>query len=229
LRQTQKPDKIILWLSKEQFPSFKKLPKHLLELQNRGLEIRLCDQDLRSHKKYYYVIQEFPEDLIITVDDDVFYHSELIEKLVNLHVKFPDCVCTNSCSEILISDKQIQPYVLWKQYTIAENPDDQIFPIGMGGILYPPKVLNPEVLNSNVFLNICPLADDLWLYVMTKLENNKAVKTNYNSIYLPVMNFKNISLSTANTTQGLNDKQLVSIRNYCIETIGKDPFAGIIA
>jgi hypothetical protein len=229
MRQTQKPDKIILWLSKEQFPSLNKLPKNLLKLQNRGLEIRLCDQDLRSHKKYYYAIQEFPDDIIITVDDDVFYHSELIEKLVSLHVKFPNCVCANSCSEILISDKQIQPYVSWKQHIIAENPDDKLFPIGLGGILYPPKVLNPVVLNSKVFLNICPLADDLWLYAMTKLENNKAVKTNYNSIYLPVMNYKNTTLSIANTTQGMNDKQLVAIRDFCIETMGKDPFAAIIS
>jgi hypothetical protein len=228
LRQSRKPDKIILWLSNEQFLSLKKLPKNLLRLQKRGLDIRLCNEDLRSHKKYYYVIQEFPEDIIITVDDDVFYHSRLIEDLVNLHLKFPNCVCANSCSEILVYNKQIQPYTLWKQYTIAENPGDRIFPIGMGGILYPPKVLNVEVLNSNVFLNICPLADDIWLNAMTKLENIRVVKTNYNSTYLPVINFQNTSLSTSNTTMGMNDKQLDSVRKHCIETIGKDPFSSII-
>jgi hypothetical protein len=228
LRQSQKPDKIILWLSTEQFPNLDILPKNLLKLQKRGLNIRLCNEDLRSHKKYYYAIKEYPEDIILTVDDDVFYHSKLIEDLLNLHEKFPNCVCANSCSEILVYDKQIQPYNLWKQYTIAENPNDRIFPIGMGGILYPPKVLNAEVLNSKVFLNICPFADDIWLNVMTKLKNTKVVKTNYNSTYLPVINYQNTSLSTANTTKGMNDKQLVSVRKHCIETIGKDPFSSII-
>ena len=51
LRQSYKPDKIILWLSKEQFNNLGILPKSLLKLRNRGLEIELCDGDLRSHKK----------------------------------------------------------------------------------------------------------------------------------------------------------------------------------
>ena len=49
LRQTVKPDEVILWLAEEQFPD-KKLPQNLLNLQERGLTIRYC-HDLRSHKK----------------------------------------------------------------------------------------------------------------------------------------------------------------------------------
>ena len=52
LRQSQKPDEIILWLAEEQFQGIDSLPKSLLELMERGLTIRFCD-DLRSHKKYY--------------------------------------------------------------------------------------------------------------------------------------------------------------------------------
>lgn len=49
LRQSMKPDEIILWLAEEQFNGIDSLPKALLEQQKRGLTIRFCD-DLRSHK-----------------------------------------------------------------------------------------------------------------------------------------------------------------------------------
>src|ERR1035437_9916865 len=114
LRQSQKPDKIILWLSLDQFPSLNSLPINLLNLLKRGLEIQLKEDDFRSHKKYYYAINEYRNDVIITVDDDVFYHKELIENLVNIYHKFPKCVCCNYCTEIEVADKEIKPYISWK-------------------------------------------------------------------------------------------------------------------
>ena len=77
-----KPDEIILWLAEEQFNGIDSLPKALLEQQKRGLTIRFCD-DLRSHKKYYYTMQEYPRDIVILVDDDIVlskrYYKEIME------------------------------------------------------------------------------------------------------------------------------------------------------
>ena len=92
LRQSQKPDKIILWLSKEQFPSLEILPPRLLGQQKRGLQIRLVDGDLKSHKKYYYTLHEFPNDIMITIDDDIFYRSTMIEDLYNYSIRFSNTV-----------------------------------------------------------------------------------------------------------------------------------------
>src|SRR5699024_12638905 len=64
LRQTYPPDKIILWLAKEQFEGRNTLPNNLLDLEKRGLEIVFCDEDLRSHKKYYYAIKKFSKDIL---------------------------------------------------------------------------------------------------------------------------------------------------------------------
>jgi len=228
MRQTQKPDKIIVWLSKQQFSDINFLPNSLLRLQKRGLEIRLCNEDLQSHKKYYYAIKEFPNDIIITVDDDVFYNTKLIDNLISLNKKFPKCVCCNYCTEIKILDNQIQPYLTWDNYYISKIPDFKIFPIGKGGILYPPKILNSNVLNSDIFTEKCIFADDIWLNIMTKMANNMVVKSNYNSQFLPVMNYKDITLTEINVNEGLNDKQLIDVRNYCINYLGKDPFEKIL-
>ena len=55
LRQTFKPDKIILWLAIGQFPD-KVTPDSLKKLESRGLEVKFCEDDLRAHKKYSYIL-----------------------------------------------------------------------------------------------------------------------------------------------------------------------------
>lgn len=47
LRQTVKPDKLILHLTKSQVKDIELLPKRLLELRKRGLEIVLCPDNIR--------------------------------------------------------------------------------------------------------------------------------------------------------------------------------------
>lgn len=63
MRQQTVPDKIILWLSKDQFSGLDALPKRLLNYRDRGLEIKLREGDLRSHKKYYYMLSENENDV----------------------------------------------------------------------------------------------------------------------------------------------------------------------
>ena len=82
INQQQKPHKIILWLSKEQFSSIESLPQKLKEQRKRGLDIRLVDKDYRSHKKYLYAFREYPEDYVILVDDDILYPSNFISELL---------------------------------------------------------------------------------------------------------------------------------------------------
>ena len=76
LRQSYKPDLVILWLSKEQFESLNVLPARLLNLQKRGLMLKIKEGDMRSHKKYYYALREYPNYVIITVDDDIIYSPD---------------------------------------------------------------------------------------------------------------------------------------------------------
>lgn len=96
-----KPDEIILWLAEEQFNGIDSLPKALLEQQKRGLTIRFCD-DLRSHKKYYYTMQEYPRDIVILVDDDMFYPKDTIKKLWKLHKKYPNDICSITTQIIVL-------------------------------------------------------------------------------------------------------------------------------
>ena len=69
--QSMKPDRILLWLAEEQFPKREAdLPPRLIDDIAAGkFELRWCD-DIGSHKKYFYAMLEFPDDIVVIVDDD---------------------------------------------------------------------------------------------------------------------------------------------------------------
>ena len=70
------PDKIILYLTFSQFGE-KGIPQELLNLsQNNPIfEIRNYDKDIRSYRKLIPALSDFPDAVIVTVDDDVAYHK----------------------------------------------------------------------------------------------------------------------------------------------------------
>jgi len=228
LRQKDKPDRIILWLSVDEFCNRTFLPKTLTRLEKRGLEIRFCEGNLLPHKKYYYAIKEFPADIIITVDDDVLYNSKLITYLLESHNKFPECMICNRSLKVNVEKDKILSYKTWKLNCIANVPAEDIFPVGIGGVLYPPSSLHTMVLQNEVFMQVCAKADDIWLFMLGKLNNKMAVQTEYNSFYLPIINFKNITLSNDNIDSGKNDIQFKALRSYIIETRQIDPIEKLL-
>lgn len=224
LRQTHKPDKLILWLSKEQFSSLDFLPKKLLNMRKRGLEIEIRENDLRSHKKYFYTIKEYPDDTCITIDDDVIYESHLIETLIKCSNSFPNMICCTHTSSISYEEKKLKSYNDWIKTDVCFSPSLVQIPIGVGGVLYPAGILHESVLDKDAFLKHCPNADDIWLKAMSLLNNVKVVKAKFNSSYLPVLNFYNKTLSSSNLKGG-NDIQLKALRLYCLEKFTIDPFS----
>ncbi|QNM85777.1 hypothetical protein H9W90_01260 [Polaribacter pectinis] len=226
LRQKIKPDKIILWLSAEQFKDINRLPKKLKSFQKKGLEIRLCDEDLRSHKKYYYAFKEYPNDTIITVDDDLFYPETLIEDLINLNKLYPKTISCNRAFKIISNTNDILlPYNKWNLLKEEMGPSSEFFYTTGGGTLFPPNTLYNEVLNKDVFMKYCLLADDVWLNLMSQLNKTKVSKLGKKSILLPILNTNNMKLSTLNLEQNLNDKQISDVRKYFIKSNNKDPFS----
>ncbi len=225
LRQTQKPDKIILWLSKEQFDQINKLPKKLLNQRQRGLSIRLCDGDLKSHKKYYYTLKEFPEDYLITVDDDILYPSTMLAELIELNKIYPSSICCHRAQCIKFENDKVLPYFRWNEIKKFDGPNYHIFLTSGGMALFPPYSLYHEVLNENLIKKYCLDADDIWLNIMCRLNDTTIVKSDYYSSLLLIMYFHNIKLYTTNVYQGGNDTQLKAVRDYYIEKISIDPFA----
>lgn len=176
LRQTVKPDMIILWLAEDQFPN-KKLPFELEKLKERGLTIRWCD-NLMSHKKYFYVMQEYPNANVITADDDSFYPPFFVERLVNMHKTFPEdvvCLTAQSMGETYRCVPSQWPGISKEEITSSYS-----LSINSGsGALFPPQSLSYKAFDKIAIRSVCPYADDLWLTVMTHINGRKITKYKY--------------------------------------------------
>ena len=153
MEQTMKANRIILWLdySFENLP----LPKALQLLQKRGLEIEYC-KDIRSYKKLIQKKKKYPDDAIITIDDDVLYEFDLLEKLITAYQQNPSYIYCNR-HHLMRQDAEgkLFPYIQWTWNYINLDANVMNFPTGVGGILYPPHSLDEEVFNEAVFLDIC--------------------------------------------------------------------------
>lgn len=215
LRQSFKPDKIILWLAEDQFPEHK-IPESLEKLIERGLTIEFCDEDLRSHKKYFYALKNYPEACIITADDDLYYDNNFIKNLILLHHQHPNLIVTNRAHRFTFdNDNGILPYKYWKHNVTDLLPSFYLVPTGGAGTLYPPGSLNVEVLNKEVFKKICFYADDLWLKAMSLLnKTNIATNSRYNKDFITIGGSQKEKLVNKNVLNGGNDYQFKSVLEH---------------
>lgn len=213
LRQSFKPDKIILWLSEEQFPD-KSLPDNLRKLISRGLTIEYCD-DLKSHKKYFYAGLKYPEACIITLDDDLYYDRGLLQNVVELHKKFPSLIVTNRAHRITFSHGEVNPYRKWMHNVTDTEPSHLLVATGGAGTLYPPGTIHRDAFDQEVFRRLCFYADDLWLKIMA-LKANTMIVTNkrYNKDFVSIGSSQENKLVSINVLRDGNDEQLRNLLDY---------------
>ena len=210
------PEKIILWLSKKQFPKECDIPKSLWDQVDDFFEIRMVDDDIRSHKKYYYALKEFPFKTIVTCDDDVCYHPDMLQSLIKGSLLYPNSIISNVTKKITYDNQgNMLPYHRWEnEISVYEMKD--LLQIGMGGVLYPPNSLDTMVLNKSLFMNLCPTADDIWLNCMARRKGTKIIQSAMKILPLPIGGSSE-SLTSVNVGEFQNDRQLNLLRHYFID------------
>ena len=168
--QTYKADEVILWLAEDQFPGKESdVPEALTKLvQEQKLTIRWCD-DLKPHKKYFYAIQENPDDLIITIDDDLTYEPKLIEKLMVSYLLHPEAVSAVRAHLMMVDEQDgVLPYNTWiREYDGSlGKPSMQLLCTGGAGALYPGWLFKNVKFDAELIKERCLYADDIWLKVL---------------------------------------------------------------
>lgn len=218
--QNVQPKKVILSLSSEEFID-KVLPNEILEFQKYGLEILWSDKNLRQYNKIIPVLEKYSGEVIITLDDDIFYPQGLLKGLFEAHLRDKDIIWTQRARMINYNDRKISSFSTWKlikknDVKNQEKPAFNLFLEGVGGVLYPPNSLYKDVNNPLKFMHLSPKADDLWLWAMAILNGSKIaiVKNNL------MANGNAMTISPNNTSLWLNnlisgnDEQLQSIINH---------------
>lgn len=212
--QTIRPEHIILWLSQEQFPKRESIPQSLLECEDRIFEIRIVEGDIRSHKKYYYAMRDFPDKVIVTCDDDIYYHKDMIQNLIKTSRIFPHCIIANTTKQLRFDQNgELIPYQEWNDM-ITPLSHDNLVQIGEGGVLYPPHSLSNLVFRQDLIRELAPFADDLWLNLMARLNRTKIVQSVCVTLPLPIKSTAPRLTSINNGTTNMNDIQIHRMRNW---------------
>lgn len=223
--QTRPADEVVLWLAEEQFPGREAdLPGQLLNLvEEKRLTVRWCD-DLKPHKKYFYALQEYADDLVVTVDDDLLYPRDMLDALYNSYLLYPDAVSTLRAHLIMLTEKnEIMPYNTWIQETdtCIYQPSMQLMATGGAGVLYPPNLLRRDLFDAQAIKENCLWADDLWLKMMQLMSDVPVVVARpFEQLhYLP--DSQGEALYNLNVRQNQNDVQLEKVSNWLDEKFEK--------
>lgn len=177
LNQTVKPDKIVIWLGEEKEGN-RNLPPVFDELRSIGVEIEYRP-DIKVHTKWYYAFQEYPDDLIVTVDDDILYENRIIEKLYAAHLQYPGCTPALRVHRMRFDDEaNLLDYKddwIWEYGDRSGMSSIQFFLTGSGGVMHEPDMLCDETLKLDAIKKYCESEDDVWLTFMTILSRRRIV------------------------------------------------------
>lgn len=165
LRQSLKPNRLVLWLADSQFPGKKRdLPEELLDMEPLGLEIRWCE-DLKSFKKLVPSLHEWPEAILVTADDDLHYPRHWLRSLYRTWLCHEqDIIAGGIHSMALDLTGHPRNYAEWGWNPPNSFSSFQNVQVGAYGVLYPPHCLHPDVLDSKICLRISPSSDDFWFW-----------------------------------------------------------------
>lgn len=216
MRQTVKPNRIILWLDDSW--NMANIPAALHLQMKRGLEVRFCT-DYKSYKKLLPALEAYPDALIITADDDIVYDASMIDRLIRAHRLFPECIVTNSAFR-LVSDTV---YSSGCNDSSILTPALNLMPFGGNGTLYPPGSLHPDVLDWHVITQLCPTADDIWFKAMSLLKGTLVARVRtprrdgWNFIGNPEV--QDIGLWNDNVRNNRNDAQYAAVMRHYNLTI----------
>lgn len=164
-QQSLKAHHVVLYLSELEFKN-QILPESLKRQQLRGLEIKF-EKDIGPYTKLIPALNDFPDAVIVTVDDDYMYPIDMIDRLNSCHLQHPEAVCCCHSRRLDFSKRKEK---LYSTSTICYPEKDMLSDLllaeGFGGVLYPPHSLHPDVSREDLFTELSPFADDLWFKAM---------------------------------------------------------------
>ena len=224
--QTILPDKFILWLAEDEFKNKENdLPQFLLDLvKDNKLIIRWCN-DLKSHKKYFYALQEYSNSIVITVDDDLIYDNDLIECLLLSYIKYPNAISAIRTHLMKKDGNKFAKYenFSYQQNIIINEPSMELLATTGAGVLYPPNIINFEYFNEELIFKLGITCDDILLKLFEAVSDIPVVQPRKfkKLIYAPDTQ-EDDDLRIFNTLLDGNDKTLENIRVWSNKFFGED-------
>lgn len=203
------PDRIVLYLTFSQFLDGE-IPQELLDLadKNQIFEIKNYDEEIRSYRKLIPALVDFPDAIIITIDDDVWYHKNMLRDFLRLHKQYPNAILAHRAKRVEI-DKPYRKLKKYRWYSFLTKKNHSGFgniQTGVGGVLYPPHSLKAEMLKPELFKEIAPTTDDIWFWAAAVANGTKIIPFPFGKHNKPheLEKPKELSLKTTNFKTGID-------------------------
>jgi hypothetical protein len=205
LCQSVRPDRTLLWIAPE---DERELPRDVLALREYGLEIRTT-RDIGPFTKIIPSLQAYPDAIIVTADDDLYYWRTWLEELTRAWSgSMKEIVCHRANRIVLNLVGRPRPYCDWPMGVTFQGRSVAVLPTGVQGVMYPPGSLSPTVLDSEIFMKLCPRADDIWLFWMARLVGSEFRSTGRGRRPCLWRNSQKAALFRVNVLQNGNDVQI---------------------
>lgn len=209
LRQNTLPDKLILWIAETDKHL---LPNEVLDLQQFGLTIAYC-ADIRSYKKLIPTLELFPEAFVVTADDDLYFGPCWLKHIVTEYSDNQKAVICYRAHRVKVDKNNLPlPYRKWGFEEGGYDPSPLNFPTTGAGVLFPPNIFHPSVLDIDNALLMCPTSDDVWFYWMLRLNGVSAKVMHRRFRLIEWSNSQDGALWRGNVFSGANDQ---AIKNMC--------------
>ena len=208
-RQSVKPDVIALYLYAGEFDT-----KELNIVDQENLQVKFVDENLKGHKKYFYAFQDYADDIVITLDDDIYYHEDTVKKLLEYHRKYPNCVIANRTRFITIRDSQIENYYRWEKNFPEDTPSMLLMGTGVLGILYPPHIFDNQIFDIELIRKLALDNDDIWLKIHQIRSGVKTVLTDLDKSLNFIEGTQNTSLCHDNYVNNACNKTIADLAQY---------------
>ena len=137
VHQNMQPNKIELWLSKEEFNGSQSLPYEIFKLSEYGVQICWTNHNIKSYKKIIPAVINHPDSIIITADDDIYYHKNWLSDLYNAWNKNRDLhvIPCHRMHKIILDKNVPLPYEHWLHAIHDVRPHIRHLATGCGGVL----------------------------------------------------------------------------------------------
>ena len=211
MMQSCKPDRIILWLAEEQFPDHK-LPESILQLMDVGLEVMYCE-NLNGHKRHYKMLNMQEEnEVVITFDDDILFPRRCVERIMEAHEKFPNCViCDRGQNTQYDKEGNVLLPAYWSitgKEGIKQPTYKMLLSPG-GGCLFPKNALHKDFCDVEKIRKYALNTGNVWLTFMAAEKGTKIVKTDrYHRPFITIEDEQEIQLGVQAITMGRYEQTL---------------------
>lgn len=224
--QTVLPNRIVINVNQDVWNE-DNLPYLIKRLMKSGLEVNFC-KDIRSHTKFIPALKLYPNNPIITVDDDMCYEEHMIEELVTAYNSSDKK--TIFCRQGVLPKKKngkYIPYMQWDDTTYFSHVEingfsNPVSPYGVHGVVYPPHIFDDEIYKDEIFLKLAPHTDDIWFWLMEVragvkvrvIQGSRTQEDGSVSLLEYLEETESTALYFQNCFNGRNDKEMYALLEY---------------